>query len=676
MTKTFSKLNTMPKHFKLAGNTIDVARGEVKTPHKVHQLEPKVMAVLLFLIANKGEVVSQEEIFFQVWPNSIFNPSSIQRCITILRKAFNDDAKQQSFIVTHPKRGYSLIPQMEPLIDPARTIKIKIFLSLIAIAICSIIFLFTNHNLAYEPFKIGHMQPVTTAGKNNRFSVFSPNNQYIAFIRQKDKRDKTDTIWLKDLVSEQEMQLSQIESNIMSLSWSADSKALLFTTKFNKSVSIKRIQISNKHTQEIMKLNDLVQIRKVHWGKNNHIYYLATDKLETRLHINNLTTGEHQILFTGNKNFKPYAITLNKEQSRIAIVGFNKELANEIKLLTIEKNRLIHTKQLATLTSNVYSIDWHPDNQSLLISDGRKLLQLSIKGKQTDLNFNNYDYILTPSFNADASAITLTKEKIDSDINQIPLNGTAFAQEIINTNSADYAPSLSPDGSKMIFISERNGYPQLYLYNLNTQENRVIFNNPERKLYLAPPIWHPEKPLISSAINDKLILIELHNKKVKLTITETTIGHPKQWYYNENALLMVNYSGKSQSFIKYNLTTHTATTVEIAQNKLAFLTDNNLILLFDKNKILRVNNPSDNDILHTVDGEIINVIAKDLGMYIQIEKNHINTLWYLDFEQLRLTKHVDLPKNTHLVSDIHIQRDIILFESSEISHHIILLSGR
>eukprot|EP00487_Bulimina_marginata_P012729 TRINITY_DN91_c0_g1_i3.p1 TRINITY_DN91_c0_g1~~TRINITY_DN91_c0_g1_i3.p1 ORF type:complete len:119 (-),score=12.12 TRINITY_DN91_c0_g1_i3:61-417(-) len=66
------------------------------------------MDVLGYLALKQGEVVSQQELFDALWPNSVFSSGSVLRCIAQLRKALGDDAKQQSIILTHPKRGYSL----------------------------------------------------------------------------------------------------------------------------------------------------------------------------------------------------------------------------------------------------------------------------------------------------------------------------------------------------------------------------------------------------------------------------------------------------------------------------------------------------------------------------------------------------------------------------------------
>ena len=72
-------------------------------------MEPKVLQVLLILAENQGQVVPHDVILNKVWPGSVVGSNAIQRCIAQLRKAFNDDAKTQRVISTHPKVGYSLL---------------------------------------------------------------------------------------------------------------------------------------------------------------------------------------------------------------------------------------------------------------------------------------------------------------------------------------------------------------------------------------------------------------------------------------------------------------------------------------------------------------------------------------------------------------------------------------
>jgi len=72
-------------------------------------LEPKTMAVLVYLVSRAGEVVSAEEILTQLWPDTVVNDGSVYWYVARLRKAFGDSPKKQQTIQTVPKKGYRLV---------------------------------------------------------------------------------------------------------------------------------------------------------------------------------------------------------------------------------------------------------------------------------------------------------------------------------------------------------------------------------------------------------------------------------------------------------------------------------------------------------------------------------------------------------------------------------------
>ncbi len=79
------------------------------------RLEPKVMQVLLCLSQRPDEVVSKEELIKAVWPGTFVTDDVLLRCISELRKALEDDAREPRFIQTISKRGYRLIAPVERL---------------------------------------------------------------------------------------------------------------------------------------------------------------------------------------------------------------------------------------------------------------------------------------------------------------------------------------------------------------------------------------------------------------------------------------------------------------------------------------------------------------------------------------------------------------------------------
>ena len=70
------------------------------------KLEPQVMAVLLCLARQQGQVVSREAIESQAWANRVVGYDSLSTAIIKLRKALGDDSKNPRYIETVFGVGY------------------------------------------------------------------------------------------------------------------------------------------------------------------------------------------------------------------------------------------------------------------------------------------------------------------------------------------------------------------------------------------------------------------------------------------------------------------------------------------------------------------------------------------------------------------------------------------
>lgn len=73
------------------------------------RVEPKVMDVLVLLMAHPGEVVTRRTLLDTVWAGRVVGEEVLTRCISELRAALGDRASRPHFIQTVPKRGYLLL---------------------------------------------------------------------------------------------------------------------------------------------------------------------------------------------------------------------------------------------------------------------------------------------------------------------------------------------------------------------------------------------------------------------------------------------------------------------------------------------------------------------------------------------------------------------------------------
>jgi DNA-binding winged helix-turn-helix (wHTH) protein/Tfp pilus assembly protein PilF len=100
------------RYMRIGPWVLDCSDGTLTGEHTVVRLEPKVLAVLLYLAERQGVVVPHEDLLRDVWRNTHVVPGALARTISLLRTALGDDAYSPHFIETVPKRGYRLIAEV------------------------------------------------------------------------------------------------------------------------------------------------------------------------------------------------------------------------------------------------------------------------------------------------------------------------------------------------------------------------------------------------------------------------------------------------------------------------------------------------------------------------------------------------------------------------------------
>jgi DNA-binding winged helix-turn-helix (wHTH) protein len=89
----------------------------VVTPDREVALEPKAMAVLMYLAHHPGQVISAGELIEAVWQGRPMGDNPVYHCIAQLRRALGDHSRAPTYIATVPTKGYRLIAPVETL-DP------------------------------------------------------------------------------------------------------------------------------------------------------------------------------------------------------------------------------------------------------------------------------------------------------------------------------------------------------------------------------------------------------------------------------------------------------------------------------------------------------------------------------------------------------------------------------
>ena len=92
---------------------LDTNRFEISKRGNALRTEPQVVELLTYLVRNRDRVVSRESMIEAVWKGRVVSDTAISQAIKNARKALGDDGRQQKFIRTIHKKGFSFVAQVE-----------------------------------------------------------------------------------------------------------------------------------------------------------------------------------------------------------------------------------------------------------------------------------------------------------------------------------------------------------------------------------------------------------------------------------------------------------------------------------------------------------------------------------------------------------------------------------
>jgi TolB-like protein/DNA-binding winged helix-turn-helix (wHTH) protein len=106
---------TVPKNpdsVRIGSMVFDLVSGELRDQQGIRvDLRSQSAEVLAHLARHPGKVVAKKDLIAAVWPDTFVTDDSLVQCIADIRRALGDEGR--SMILTHPRKGYRLLPAAE-----------------------------------------------------------------------------------------------------------------------------------------------------------------------------------------------------------------------------------------------------------------------------------------------------------------------------------------------------------------------------------------------------------------------------------------------------------------------------------------------------------------------------------------------------------------------------------
>jgi pimeloyl-ACP methyl ester carboxylesterase len=89
---------------------LDLGQRELRRAGQVLELQPRVFAILEYLVRHRDRVVPKTELLAELWSGVLVTDGSVQRAISLARTALDDDG---ALIRTIPRQGYRFVGRVE-----------------------------------------------------------------------------------------------------------------------------------------------------------------------------------------------------------------------------------------------------------------------------------------------------------------------------------------------------------------------------------------------------------------------------------------------------------------------------------------------------------------------------------------------------------------------------------
>lgn len=102
-----------PASYRFGPFTVDAASYRLLRDTEIVPLSPKIIDLLLYLVARQSALVPKDELFSALWPDVAVTDNALTQAVSELRQALGDDPAKPTYIQTVARRGYRFIAPVE-----------------------------------------------------------------------------------------------------------------------------------------------------------------------------------------------------------------------------------------------------------------------------------------------------------------------------------------------------------------------------------------------------------------------------------------------------------------------------------------------------------------------------------------------------------------------------------
>ena len=525
----FDELLLQPNlRLRVGEHVVDVGALRVVTHPDHPRLTSKAAAVLVELVRHAGDTVTRERLLDRVWADRVTTPDVLTQAIKELRRAFNDDARPPRYIETIPKVGYRLLAavsllEAEPVDnaahapagndpelgisapaagipgDPPRRGRLPWVVAGVAAAlvIATAVALRPHDETAHGRWIASDVRALTSDPGSERRPAFSPDGTRVAYAQLDAVGGEAgvDRVVLRATGQSQSVKLTARSAAFEEVpAWSPDGgriafERLAFKAPAGEDCVVYLVSSVGGGESEVGPCHDYTT-HYFDWFPDGKA--LITAEVGTTAGSMVLTRWD---IGTGVKAPMPYARTAGDQDLEGHFspdgrwLAFRRGLAPNSDLCVMPAAGG-PVRQVTQLHSRIRGFTWTRDGHGLVFASNHEgrftLYSVDIDdGSVNRLGVGPAEY---PNAARGADFVAYEIPRTTYRLAWVALGvDNAVPELLAKSTGSDGAPAMSPDGSRIAFVSDRGGTPQVWLFDMSESAPTQLTDF--RDALLVNPTW-------------------------------------------------------------------------------------------------------------------------------------------------------------------------------------------
>lgn len=510
---------------------------------QTHEVEPKVMQVLVCLAQHPGEVVSREDLLETVWAGTYVTNVTLTRCISELRKILGDDPQTPQYIETIRKTGYRLIATVVRAPTSKAPIQVETvsvvrtpswvwgvgFGGVVAVLILGIVQWRENGGHT----SITHLEPVlpfTSLPGTERYPVVVPHGDQVVFAWDGGDGMQTD-LYLKQVNSADLVRLTNHPGTEAWPTWRSDSKELAFVRYDETGCHLVVINALGNGERTLGTCRGS-RMEGMTWSPSSEWLVYATQPashVPFQLIAFSTRTQTDTVLTSPPSTAIGDVYPAFRDNETLAFVRSQAIDNDDVFLLDWETKA---TRQATQTHRPIRGLTWTQGRERIVFASNKDgpygLWQVAWGGGlSTRLGVAQAENLRLPHI--PRLSYGLTMERVVEDTNLL-LVGEETAPMAVSTEM-ERDPAVAPLGDAVAFVSTRSGSPQVWTYHRTRQTLQQITQFENALVYT--PQWSPDGKQLAFVAREgaqaQVYLVTLEQSSVQaLSSTRHNAYHP-QW---------------------------------------------------------------------------------------------------------------------------------------------------